>query len=204
MTSCRSRSEHHRSEHQWSGVDGGRRQLPPVTKSPVGTGLVNSKTGNSGRSFVGVDGPGGYRMVMLRDCGICATPSTGEPSAGIICGRFSVVSGAAVEGWTGGDPASDRWWPFWRARVGADHSGILGPLRREGGTAMVIPALRATAMIVISDTVDDRRRGVPLSLDGATECPPVDRLGFLPASGGSPGPERMHFQRTPWPRGAMR
>ncbi len=69
---------------------------------------------------------------------------------------------------------------------------------------MVIPALRTPARMAAGERVDDRRRGVRQSPDGATECPPVDRLGFLLASGGSPGPERMNFQRTPWPRGPMR
>ena len=70
---------------------------------------------------------GDSRMVVLRDCGICATPPIGEPSAGIICGRFSAVSGPAAEGWTGGDSPSNGWCPSWRARVVKDYCGTLRP-----------------------------------------------------------------------------
>ena len=49
-------------------------------------------------------------MNLSRDCGISATPPIAEPSAGIICGRFSVAADPAERGWTGGKPVSKRHW----------------------------------------------------------------------------------------------
>ena len=49
-----------------------------------------------------------------------------------------------------------------------------------------MPALWATSGMAVNETVGDRRRDVPLSLDGATERPPVGVWSIPPVMDGSP------------------
>ena len=78
-------------------------------------------------------GRGDSRVVASRNRGLCAIPPIAEPSAGIICGRFSVISIAAVQGWTGGGSASSGWWPSWRARVSRTIWDTPSLLQRRAG-----------------------------------------------------------------------
>ena len=164
----------------------------PFAASPTAsTTRVSGVAGNCQNAISGQVGERGdfglrhgrcdSRMAMSRNCGLCATPSTAEPSAGIICGRFCGRSGPSCR-------RPSRRGLLWDAT----------PQRREDDVATEIPALRSTVRMAISETVGDRR--------AAFRCPCVAWSSVCPQAAGAscrpqtgcPMPDRINFQRMTW------
>ena len=121
-------------------------------------------------------------MNLSRDCGISATPPIAEPSAGISCGRFSVIS----------DPAAGRL--DWRGSgikrgvergpcIEGGHDGfrvmveVMARFGDEAGPGGVTQSAMGSGQISPAKTAIGPATGIP-ARNGLRNDPCANQLGY--------------------------